>query len=114
METTKPTKPKQQKLKGFTEIEDDEVENLAERYRDERDAWLSQQKVALETEGQLLKAVEKNKKILAAAKAHPKGKVKVGDVLLTIRAKDPTLKIKVKPMGDLEEESGSESAEDAA
>ena len=115
METTKPArKPKQEKIPGFTEIEDDEVEALAEQYKAETDEWLAKQKIALETEGKLLAAAKKNKALIAAAKAHKKGYVKVGDVRLQIRAKDPSLKIKVKILGEVEEGAAPEKEESEA
>jgi len=98
-------KPRQSKLPNFVDIEDDAVEALAEKYRDQTDKWLEAQKVALETEKELTDAFNANKKLVAAAKAHPKKKVKVGDFILTLTVKDPTQKIKVK---HLDAESDSE------
>ncbi len=87
---------KQAKLPGFTEIEDDKVEELAEEYRDLTDKWLASQKPALEKEKQLQAALKKNPAILKAAREHPKGKVKVGHVLLTFPPADEQPKVRVK------------------
>lgn len=114
MERTKEAKPKQKKIPGFTEIEDDEVEALAEQYSAETKTWLEAQKIALATEDKLNTAAKKNKALMAAAKAHKKGYVKVGDVRLQIRAKDPTLKIKVKIMGEVEDEKPEKEESEAA
>lgn len=103
---------KQAKIPGFTEIDDDEVETLAESYAKARDAWQAAGKTMLEAKKELLDEAKKNKKILEAAKEHPKGKVKVGDALLTIRSKNPTLDIKVKMYG--EDGEGEVDAEAAA
>lgn len=91
-------KPRQGKLAGFTEVDDDKVEALAEKYREQTDSWLEAQKTALETEKDLFKAFSANKALMKAAKAHPKGKVKCGDFVLTLTVKDPSEKIKVKSL----------------
>ena len=96
---------KQAKLPGFTEIEDDKVEELAEEYRDLTDKWLASQKPALEKEKQLQLALKKNPAILKAAREHPKGKVKVGNVLLTFPPVDEAPKVRVKI---LREEEGQD------
>lgn len=103
-------KPKQAKLANFTEIEDDDVEGLAEAYVEARDAWQDAGKEMGTRKKALLEGAKKNKKILDAAKAHPKGKVKVGDALLTVKAKNPTLDIRVKMYGE-ESEEEDEGAE---
>lgn len=91
--------PKQQKLPGFTEIEDEEIEGLAEAFAKVRDEWLARGVQMVEAKNDLLTAIAKNKRVAEAAKKHPKGKVKVGDALLTIHAKDPTTDVKVKLYG---------------
>jgi hypothetical protein len=98
----------QKKLPGFTEIEDDVVEDLAKDYRDMTDKWLAAQKPALEKEKELQAAIAKNKKILEAARKHPKGKVKVGGVLLTIAPPTDTPKVRVKILSEEEEEEAAE------
>lgn len=87
---------KQSKLPGFTEIEDDAVEEAAEEYRDLTDKWLEKQKPALEAEKELQRLVAKNPAILEAARKHPKGKVRVGKCLLTFPQASDTPKIRVK------------------
>lgn len=94
---------KQSKLPGFTEVEDDKVEDLAEKYRDKTDEWLAAQKPALQLEKRLQEAVAANPAILEAARAHPKGKVKVGNVLPTIPPPDKSPKIRVKILTGKEE-----------
>lgn len=89
-------KAKQKKIPGFTEIEDDEVEEAAVAYREATDAWLAAQKPALELEKKLGTLVAKNKAILKACREHPKGKVRVGGVVLTIPPPTEMPKIKVK------------------
>jgi hypothetical protein len=95
---------KQTKLPGFTEIEDDKVEDLAEKYREKTDEWLAAQKPALELEKKLKAAVKANPEILKAARSHPKGKVKVGRVLLTLPPPDDDPKIRVKILSEEEGE----------
>lgn len=88
---------KQAKLPGFTEIEDDEVEAAAEKYSDLTAEWLEKQKPALNAEKKMRELIKKNPKILEAARQHPKGKVKVGNVVLTIpKMEDDMPKVKVK------------------
>lgn len=101
-------KPKQAKIPGFTELEDDEVEGLAEQFATARDDWQAKGTEMNDAAKKLKEACEANAKIMKAAKANPKGKVKVGDALLTITPKDPTTKIRVKLFG---EDSESEAAE---
>jgi len=96
-------KPKQKKIPGFTELEDDTVEGLAEQFAEARDEWQAKGTAMNDAAKALKQACEANPKIMKAAKAHPKGKVKVGDALLTITPKDPTTKIKVKLFGEDQE-----------
>lgn len=100
VETEAEAKPKQKKIPGFTELEDDKVEALAEEFAKARDYWQERGDEMNAAAKKLKEACEANAKIMKAAKAHPKGKVKVGDALLTITPKDPTTKIKVKLYGD--------------
>lgn len=93
----------QKKLVGFTEIEDDEIEELGENYVRERDSRMGQTKLEVEAKGKLLAAIKKNEKIVKAAKANPKGKVKVGDLVITFRSVTSE-EVKVKKLSDAEEE----------
>jgi hypothetical protein len=99
---------KQSKLPGFTELEDDEVEAAAEAFATVRDEWQAKGIEMRTKKEELRKLIDKNKKIVTAAKENPKGRVKVGDCLLTIRAKNPTTDVKVKLFGDDEGEGDSE------
>lgn len=105
---------KQNKIPGFTELEDDEVEGLAEAYNTVRTEWQDKGTEMGKAKKALLDAAKKNKKIIEAAKAHPRGKVKVGDALLTIKSKNPTLDIKVKMYGEESEEGAGGGEAEAA
>lgn len=86
----------QNKLPGMTQIDDDEIEGLAEKFVELRDDWQAKGKEMMAAKAALLDAASQSKDVMSAAKEHPKGKVKVGDALLTIHPKDATLDIKVK------------------
>jgi len=88
---------KQSKLPRFTEIEDDEVEEAAEDYKEKTMEWLEKQKPALAAETKMRKLIAKNPKIIEASRKHPKGKVKVGRVVLTIPHQEDDLpKVRVQ------------------
>lgn len=99
---------KQSKLPGFTSIDDDKVEEAAEEFVKARDAWQEAGVEMGKAKAVLLKAVESNKKIVSAAKAHPKGKVKVGDALITYSARDPRTNVKVKLYADDDEQGAAD------
>lgn len=92
-------KAKQQKLPGFTEIKDDRIEEAADAYVEARDKRMELTKDEVTTQDALIAAVQKNSKVMGLIAKNPKGKIRVGDHILTL--KDIT-KIGVKKVKETE------------